>query len=118
KLKKIEPALRAAIDFHSARNRQDFARMRELCTENCLFDPTQAGQENNGQDALVNYWQDFFAQHPTAHFEIEQVYGYDPHCVLRWRVQLGNSWERGVDLFRVKNQQICEILTYQKSPAP
>ena len=50
-----------------------------------------------------------------AHIEVEEVSGIGLRCILRWKCTgLGEDAARGVDIFRVENGLIREMLSYIK----
>jgi predicted SnoaL-like aldol condensation-catalyzing enzyme len=114
--------MRAVLEFNQAFNRHDVASMMRLMSDDCVFEntaPAPDGVVYAGKQAVTQFWQDFFAQSPQAHIEIEEIFGLSDRCVMRWRytwVDAAGSkgHVRGVDLFQVKNGLICEKLSYVK----
>jgi limonene-1,2-epoxide hydrolase len=119
---RFESGVRLIIAFNEAFNHHDVAGMMQMMSEDCVFentDPAPDGAVFKGKAATTQFWQDFFAQSPQAHIEIEEIFGFGIRVIMRWRydwVDLeGNQGHvRGVDVFRVQNGLICEKLSYVK----
>jgi steroid delta-isomerase-like uncharacterized protein len=122
RMSKIESALRIVLAFNEAFNRHDVAGMMQLMSDDCVFentDPAPDGTVYAGKETVTHFWQDFFRQSPQAHIEIEEVFGLDKRCVMRWRYEwVDGSGEkghvRGVDIFKVRDGLIYEKLSYVK----
>lgn len=122
RLERFEAAIRVVLEFNEAFNRHDVAGMMQLMSDNCVFEnttPPPDGALYAGKEAVSLFWQDFFAQSPQAHIEIEEIFGLGSRCVMRWRYAWADEagaggHVRGVDLFTVKNGLICEKLSYVK----
>lgn len=122
RMARIESAIRVVIAFNEAFNQHDVTGMMALMSENCIFEntsPAPDGTPYNGQKAVRQFWDDFFRESPQAHIEIEELFGLGLRCVMRWRYSwvdaAGNSgYVRGVDIFRVESNLICEKLSYVK----
>ena len=122
RMSRIESAIRVVIEFNTAFNRHDVAGMLQLMSDDCVFEhfvPAPDGTIYTGKDIIAQFWQDFFRDSPTAHMEIEEVFGLGMRCFMRWRYEwVAATGEkahlRGVDIFEVKNGSICEKLSYVK----
>ena len=122
RMKRVEGTLRIVLAFNEAFNRHDVTGMMELMSDDCVFEntaPAPDGTVYRGQDALRQFWHDFFRASPQAHIDTEEIFGLGLRCVMRWRY----SWVdasgrpghvRGVDLFQVQNGRISEKLSYVK----
>lgn len=114
--------MRVVLEFHEAFNRHDVSGMMRLMTEDCIFDntsPAPDGTLYSGKDAVTRFWQDFFLGSPQAFIEIEDIFGFGHHCVMRWRYDWVDAsgtkgHVRGVDIFKVKDGLICEKRSYVK----
>lgn len=123
---KIESAMRTVIAFLGAFNRRNVSGMMRLVREDCVFEhyqPAPDGITVTGKDALTRFWQDYFSEFPQARMEIEEIYGFGERCVLRWKyhwVDAGGEkrYVRGVDIFRVEHDLICEKYSYMKGQLP
>jgi ketosteroid isomerase-like protein len=119
---KLETAIRTVIDFNKAFNHHDVPALLALVSEDCFFvnpDPFTEAASYSGRETLFRFWDHFFAVHPRAQMDIEELFGFSIHCVMRWRFDYVDSAGasrqlQGVDLFRIKNGLICEKLTYLK----
>ncbi len=119
RLAMAESALRVILEFHEASNRHDLDGMARLMSSDCILDsaaPAPGGTMYAGKDAILQFWQGFFEQHPQARLEIEEIFGFGERGVLRWkRRQAGAAgYLRGVEIFRVKDDLICEQHSYVK----
>ena len=122
RMSKVESAIRVVLAFNEALNRHDVTGMMQLMTDDCIFEntaPSPDGTLYTGKEAVTQFWQDFFRESPQANIEIEEVFGLDKRCVMRWRYiwvnETGNNGHvRGVDVFKVRDGLICEKLSYVK----
>ena len=122
RMDRVESGMRAVIEFNEAFNRHDVAGMMRLMSDDCVFEntaPAPDGTVYSGKVAVTQFWEQFFRESPQAQIEIEDIFGFCPRCIMRWRYswvdQAGTPGHvRGVDLFQVKNGQISEKLSYVK----
>jgi predicted SnoaL-like aldol condensation-catalyzing enzyme len=117
RMKKIESPMRIVLQFHNALNRHDVAGMMQLMSENCVFEntaPAPDGTRYTGKEAVSRFWQDFFHESPRARIDIEEIFGMDNHCIMRWKYTWGEGHVRGVDVFKVEDDLITEKLSYVK----
>jgi predicted SnoaL-like aldol condensation-catalyzing enzyme len=122
RMSKLESAIRVVLDFKEAFNNHEVAGMMQLITEDCIFEnchPAPEGAVYSGKEIITQFWQDFFRESPHAHIEIEEIFSSGFRCIVRWRYeQIEGSGRkegiRGVDLFKVKDNYICEELSYIK----
>lgn len=122
KMSRIESGIRLVLKFNEAFNRHDVTDMMRLISDDCIIDnhaPAPDGAVYQGKEAIAQFWQTFFRESPQAHREAEDIWGMGLRCVMRWKY----TWEdgagkkrhaRGVDIFRIKNDSICEMLSYVK----
>ncbi len=122
RMSKIESAIRIVLAFNEAFNRHDVSRMMQLMSEDCIFentDPAPDGTVYSGKETVTQFWLDFFRESPSAHIDIEEIFGLGLRCVMRWKY----SWVdingkkghvRGVDIFQVREGLICEKFSYVK----
>ena len=121
-MSKIESATRIVLAFNEAFNRHDVESMLKLMSEDCRLEhngPAPDGAIYSGQEAVAQFWQDFFRESPRAHIEIEEIFGLGFHCVMRWRYDWTDAagekgHVRGVDIFKLKDGLICEHFSYVK----
>ena len=122
RMSKIESAMRVVLAFNEAFNRHDVAGMMQLMSDDCVFEnigPAPDGTVYIGKETVTQYWQDFFHESPQAHIEIEEIFGLDKRCVMRWRYDWVDAkgekgHVRGVDVFKVLDGFITEKLSYVK----
>ncbi|HEU5100234.1 MAG TPA: nuclear transport factor 2 family protein [Roseiflexaceae bacterium] len=122
RMARVESGMRAVIEFNEAFNRHDVAGMMRLMSDDCVFEntaPAPDGTVYSGKAAVTQFWQDFFRDSPQAQIIIEDIFGFGPRCIMRWRYtwvdRAGTPGHvRGVDLFQVKNGLISEKLSYVK----
>ena len=123
RMSKLEAATRLVLEFTDAFNHQDVAAMMHLISNDCVFEntaPPPDGAVYSGKAQITQYYHDFFHQSPHAHLEIEEIFGLGFRCVMRWRYEwidaAGKKRHlRGVDIFKIKEAAICEILSYTKA---
>lgn len=121
-MSKIELVVRTALKLNEAFNRHDVAGMMQLMSDDCTIEnasPTPDGSVISGKEEVTRYWQDFFHNSPGAHIEIEEIFGLGERCIMRWIYSWSGEdslegYVRGVDIFRVRNGLILEILSYIK----
>ena len=122
RMSKIESSMRVILAFNEAFNRHDVEEMMKLMSDDCVFEntaPAPDGTVYSGNDAVTQFWQDFFRKSPHAHIEIEEIFGLGNRCIMRWRYEwvdeTGKKGHvRGVDIFHVREGFITEKLSYVK----
>ena len=115
-------AIEVVTSFNNALNRRDLDAMMCLMTENCLFEntyPSPDGTRFEGQAAIRAFWEDFFRGSSQAQFDIEEIFGLENRCVMRWIYhwvdQAGQTGHiRGADVYTLANGLIAEKLSYVK----
>lgn len=126
RMSRIESAIRVVLKFIEAFNRQDVPGMMQLLSEDCVVespDPAPDGAVYSGRDALTQFWRAFFSESPSARLEIEEAFSYGYRCIVRWKYEWVDKTEvkrhiRGVDIFQVRDDLICEKLSYIKGTYP
>lgn len=119
---KIESAIRVVLAFNEAFNRHDIDAMLRLISDDCVFEyhtPAPSGAVYTGMEEISHFWQGFFQETPQARVKIEEIFGYDVRCIMRWRLERQDSAEkqgtiRGVDIFKTRDDLICEQFSYIK----
>jgi len=122
RMSKIESGMRVVLEFNDAFNRHDVAGMMKLMSDDCIFentDPAPDGTIYSGKETVTKFWQDFFRESPNAHIEIEEIFGMGLRCIMRWKYEWGDTSGqkghiRGVDVFKLRENLICEKLSYVK----
>ena len=122
RMAKLESAMRVVIAFNEAFNRHDVPGMMQLMSEGCIFentDPAPDGTVFSGQEAVAQFWQEFFRESPRAHIDIEEIFGLGNRCIMRWKYHWVDAagqegHVRGVDIFKVEHGFISEKFSYVK----
>ncbi len=122
KMSSTEETLAIINTFNELFNRHDVEGIIALITDDILFDntfPAPDGQRVEGKEANRFFWQDFFENSPTSHFEQEEIFASENRAVVRWIYNWVNDHGqrghvRGVDIFRVRDGKIAEKLSYVK----
>jgi ketosteroid isomerase-like protein len=121
----LNPQPRSAVEvvqrFNDAFNRHDVDAVMRLMSDDCAFENTRPqpdGERLEGQNRVRAFWEQFFARSPDAHFDTEEIFAAGDRCVVRWVyswVKEGKRGHvRGVDIFRVREGQVAEKLSYVK----
>jgi ketosteroid isomerase-like protein len=121
-MSRLESASRVVLEFQEAFNRADIAALQDLIAQDCVFEspsPAPEGTVFKGRQSILAYLQDFFLRSPQAQLATEDIFGSGPRCVVRWvRKWVDLEGEarslKGVDLYRVRDRSISEILSYTK----
>jgi len=121
-MSKIESAIRVVLEFNKAFNQHDVEAMIQLMSDDCIFEnytPAPDGAVYSGKEVITHFWQDFFSESTQAHTKIEDIFGFGDRCIMRWRYnwvdQTGDPRHiRGIDIFRVRDGFIRELLSYTK----
>lgn len=122
KMSRVESGIRTVLKFNEAFNRHDVGEMMQLMSDGCRFEsttPAPDGAIYTGKVAIAQFWQAFFRDSPQAQMEVEEIFGLGYRCVMRWRCEWVDAagekrHVRGVDVFQVKNDLICEQFSYVK----
>ena len=122
KMSRIESGIRTVLAFHEAFNRHDVAGMMQFMSDDCVFEnstPAPDGVVYTGKETITQYWLAFFRKSPQAHCKIEDIFGLGMRCVMRWRYEWVDGAGkkdhiRGVEIFKLKDGSICEMLSYVK----
>ena len=92
-----------------------------LMSRTCVFEntrPAPDGERVEGHDRIRAFWEACFARSPQAHFDTEEIFAAGDRWVVRWLyswVREGKRGHvRGVDIFRVRDGQVAEKLSYVK----
>ncbi len=122
RMSRFETGIRLVLAFNEAFNRHDVEGMMKLMTDDCVFEntaPAPDGTVYTGKEAVTRFWQEFFRESPKAHIEIEEIFSAGLRCVMRWKYEWVDSsgaagHVHGVDIFKVKDELLCEKLSYVK----
>jgi nuclear transport factor 2 (NTF2) superfamily protein len=108
--------------FNDALNGRNITTMMQLMTSDCLFEntyPPPDGTRFRGQTAVRAFWEAFFDNSQRAHFDIEEIFACQNHCVMRWAYHWVDQNDqsghiRGVDVYTLDNGLVSEKLSYVK----
>jgi ketosteroid isomerase-like protein len=117
-----EQSTRTTVDrFNEAFNRHDADTLGALLTDDTVFEdtsPAPDGRRVVGKAAVVQFWREWFARNPDAHFDAEEIIVSGDRAVVLWiyrKVRNGQPWHiRGVDVFAVRNNKVAAKLAYVK----
>jgi ketosteroid isomerase-like protein len=101
--------------------RRDLEAAMALVTDDVVWETTSPpdGERHTGQTAVRRALEEFFRASPNATFETEEVVALGDRAYFTWRY----SWTdqdgkqghvRGVDLVRVRDGKVAEMLAYVK----
>jgi ketosteroid isomerase-like protein len=110
------------LAFNEALNQRDVDSMMRLMTDDCVFEntsPPPDGTRYAGQEAVRQFWQEFFQGSAQATIEPEEIFASGERCVMRWVYHWvepgGESGHiRGIDLYTLRDGLIAEKLSYVK----
>lgn len=111
---RLESALRVVLQWVEAYNRHDEATLTTLVCEDCVLEhhaPAPAGTVHSGRADVSAFWRRTFEATPGARCEVEELTSLGTRCLLRWKDEAGR---RGLDVVRVRDGQIAQILSYTK----
>jgi ketosteroid isomerase-like protein len=107
--------------FNDAVNGHDAAAVAALLTDDTVFEntsPAPEGTRLQGKQAVVAFWEKWFAANPAATFEAEEVIVAGNQCIVRWiyrKTRGGKPWHlRGIDVFTVRDGKVQAKLSYVK----
>ncbi|MCU0489401.1 MAG: nuclear transport factor 2 family protein [Anaerolineales bacterium] len=115
-------SIQIVLQFNDALNHRHLEQMMALTTPQCVFEntyPAPDGERIEGQAAFRSFWLAFFQDSVQSRFEVEEIFGSSERVVMRWTYHWVNkngqpSHIRGVDIYRIENDQIAEKLSYVK----
>jgi ketosteroid isomerase-like protein len=102
-------------------NRHDAGALADLLTDDTVFEdtsPAPDGQHIEGKAQVVEFWREWFARNPDAHFDAEEIIVTGGRAVVRWvyrKTRNAQPWHlRGVDIFTVRDGKVAAKLAYVK----
>jgi ketosteroid isomerase-like protein len=119
----VTAATIAAVEhFNVVFNNHDVDGVMAAMTDDVVFEstgPQPDGARFEGQAAVREVWEGFFASSPNAHFECEDMFAAGDRCTVRWLYRWVDAdgkdgHIRGVDVFRVRDGKVAEKLAYVK----
>ena len=102
--------------FGAASSAHDLDATLALISEDCVFDatgPAPDGTRHVGPQAIRAAWQAIFDDVRTQ-FEVEETFAAADRVIQRWRYSWDAGHVRGVDVFKVRDGQVAEKLSYVK----
>jgi len=102
--------------FGAAWAAHDLETALGLVTADCVFDatgPAPDGTRYVGQAAVRQAWEAIFSD-STSQFDAEETFAADDRVVQLWKYSWNGGHVRGVDVFRVRDGQVSEKLSYVK----
>jgi predicted SnoaL-like aldol condensation-catalyzing enzyme len=117
RMSKVEAGIRIVLEFNEAFNQHDVTEMMRLMTEGCIFENTAPAPDGTcymGKKAVTQFRHYFFRESPRANIEIEDIFGFGNHCIMRWKYTWADGHVRGVDIFKIEEGLISEKLSYVK----
>jgi ketosteroid isomerase-like protein len=110
------------LAFNSALNTGHIDAMMRLLTADCVFEqtyPAPDGERIVGLQAVRAFWKWFFDASRNPRVEVEEIFSADDRVVMRWVYrhmdeQGQPTHARGVDVYRMREGRIAEMLSYVK----
>lgn len=102
--------------FGSAWADHNIEQVLSMLTDDCVFEstgPAPDGMRCAGREAVRAAWQPIFDD-TTTRFEVEQTIVAGDRVVQLWRYEWSDGHVRGIDVFRVRGDQVAEKLSYVK----
>lgn len=107
-------------DFNRAFNEHDVSGMMRLMTGDCIFEntfPAPDGTRYTGAQAVLKFWESFFAANPESSIEIVEMFGSGERLCQRWIYRWGGQnpgHVSGVDVFHLRGDRILKKFSYVK----
>jgi ketosteroid isomerase-like protein len=107
--------IEAVKRLDAAFDRGDIDVFMAAMTDDCVwesFAPAPAGQRYEGQAAVRQAVADFLGSSPV--FDGEEMFACADRATVRWTCRFDGGHVRGVDVVRVRDGKVAEILSYVK----
>ncbi len=94
----------------------DLEAVVSMLTDDFVFEstgPAPDGLRCEGRDAAREIWKQIFDD-TESHFQVEQSIEAQDHVIQLWRYSWADGHVRGIDVFRVRGEQVAEKLSYVK----
>jgi predicted SnoaL-like aldol condensation-catalyzing enzyme len=122
RMSKFENSIRLVLEYNEAFNHHDVTGMMRLISPDGIFEspsPSPNGTAFAGREVILTFWDDYFRECRDVTCKIEDIFSQGFHCVMRWRRTWVNPagetrTMRGVDVFKIKEDLICENYSYVK----
>ena len=109
-------ALEVVASFGAKWADHDLDGALALASDDCVFDatgPAPDGTRHVGRAAIRQAWEAIFAD-SDSRFEPEETFAADDRVVQLWAYSWADGHVRGVDIFRVRDGQVTEKLSFVK----
>ena len=108
--------IEAVKRLDAALDRRDVDAYMAAMTDDCGWETTTPpdGQRHEGQAAMRKALEEFFASSPVTLFEGEEFFACGDCATVRWTYRFRDGHVRGVDVIRVRDGKVAEILSYVK----
>lgn len=106
--------------YRSAFQERNPALLEGVIGVDCVIEnvsPAPDGDRIVGGAACLAYWQSLISE-SGGRFDSEEIAVFEDRAVMRWRYVWGEGdadYVRGVNIMRVRNDQIVEALGYSKT---
>jgi hypothetical protein len=112
----MEDSVEIVERFGATWRAHDLPGALAMLTDDCIFDatgPAPDGTRHVGRDAVGEAWRPIFDD-PDSLFEAEETFAAGDRVVQLWRYSWTGGHIRGVDVFRLRDGQVAEKLSYVK----
>lgn len=109
-------SLKAVEEFGTAWADHDLDAAMAMVTDDCVFEatgPAPDGTRCVGPEDLRAAWKPIFDD-VASRFEVEEAFAAGDRLVQLWHYSWGGGHVRGVDVFRIREGQVAEKLSYVK----
>lgn len=126
KMQRLESGIRLAVELYENINGKKVEGVAGLLSEDCVLEsayPSPNGTLYKGKERVRQYYEVLLGKRKGLSVSTEEILGFGHRCIIRWK----NAWIdddgkemalRGTDIFRERNDLICEVLSYSKSDIP
>ncbi len=112
---RVDP-LKVVEKFGAAWAAHDLEGTLALVADDGVFDatgPAPDGTRHVGRESIREAWRPIFDDH-SAVFEVEEIFAAGDRVVQLWRYSWDGGHVRGTDVFKVRDDQVVEKLSYVK----
>ena len=109
-------ALEVVGAFAATWQAHDLNAALSMLTDDAVFESTSPGPDGSrhvGREAIEQAWQAIFDDRSSL-FEAEETFAAGDRVVQLWRYSWADGHVRGVDVFRIRGDQVAEKLSYVK----
>jgi ketosteroid isomerase-like protein len=108
--------IEAVKRLDAAFDRGDIDAFMAAMTDDCVwesFTPAPDGQRHEGQAAVRQAMTEFLGSSPIFHGK--EMLACGDRATVRWTCRFNGGHVRGVDIVRVRDGEVAEILSYVKA---